>query len=218
MPISPTTTIPDSRTTQAVPIGTTPPLDARTAQATIRTTMWGAVIALVVLLIAGIALAYNAAVHIPDHRTMFSAGLLCIALAGQMMIAVGGLRAHLTLLRHQATVADLGELDAESLLTQLHQIRAEFAAFRAQVGADLGQLNYHATMGRQDLEFSRQEALSKVMLLAEAIAALERTVSEGGARLAEQYWELQQDQQRQAEVVANIVKDQLAARRQARGT
>lgn len=78
--------------------------NAAQAQATMKSGIIGAGIVMIVLGTVGLAIALTAGGHLADARAAYSAGLAGILLAGIMVIAVGALLGHRTLLRHQLVI------------------------------------------------------------------------------------------------------------------
>lgn len=80
------------------------------AQIWMRSAVIGAGVAMILLGTIGIGIALLTGGRLGNTEAAYKAGLTAIILAGIMVIAVGGLRSHITILRHQAsTEAHLDE-------------------------------------------------------------------------------------------------------------
>jgi len=128
------------------------PIQARTL---IRANIIVASIALVVLAAAGAYLAFIAGGTLTDVSVALSAGLTLLVLAGQMVIAVGGLCGHLALLKHRLSMED--KLEERQAVT-CDETRLEVSAVRDEVKDLRERLNHMGDLLAKLYQGQQQQA------------------------------------------------------------
>lgn len=180
-----------------------PTFDASQAEATMRSLMFCAAVVMAFALVIGLALAIFAGGQLADARAAYGAGLSSGLFGAIMIVAVGALRGHLTLLRHQRTI--------DARLNQIGQLLTDMGATILQSQRDTGQQLADHQRAFDDRVPSIERAVDQ------RLAQLQRSDDERLTKLEQLLAEIRADQQRQASVISNVLEDQVAAQRRSHG-